>query len=96
MRGQQPVLDLILQRLPNTLALAFSAMAIAAAIGLRSASSPPTSAATWIDTGLMNLAIAGVSIPHFWLGLVLLFVFAVDSSGCPWPARARSTWCYPP
>lgn len=82
-RGQQPVLDLILQRLPNTLALAFSAMAIAAAIGLPIGFLAAYRRGTWIDTGLMTLAIAGVSVPHFWLGLVLLFVFAVDLQWLP-------------
>lgn len=82
-RGQQPVLDLILQRLPNTLALAFSAMAIAAAIGIPLGFLAAWKRGTWVDTGLMTMAIAGVSVPHFWLGLILLFVFAVELQWLP-------------
>lgn len=77
-RGQQPVLDVILQRLPNTLALAVAAMAIAIAIGVPFGFFAAYKRGTMIDTGLMMVAIAGVSIPHFWLGLLLLFFFAVE------------------
>ena len=38
---------------------------------------------TALDTGLMTLAMAGVSVPHFWLGLILLFVFAVELQWLP-------------
>lgn len=82
-RGQQPVLDVILQRLPNTLLLASAAMAIAIAIGLPIGFLAAYKRGTWLDTSLMMGAIAGVSIPHFWLGLLLLFFFAVDLGWFP-------------
>ena len=82
-RGQQPVLDLILQRLPNTLALAVAAMAVALAIGTPIGFAAAYRRGTLLDTALMTVAIAGVSVPHFWLGLVLLFVFAVDLQWLP-------------
>ncbi len=82
-RGQQPVLDLLLQRLPNTLALAGAAMVIAIVIGLPVGFLAAYRRGTWVDSGLMIGAIAGVSIPHFWLGLVLMFVFAVDLGWFP-------------
>lgn len=76
-RGEQPVLDLLLQRLPNTLALAFSALVIASAIGLTCGFIAAYKRGSWADTTLMTSAILGVSMPHFWLGLILLFFFAV-------------------
>ena len=82
-RGQQPVLDLILQRLPNTLALAAAAMAIAMVLGIGAGFVAAYRRGTWIDTALMVTAIAGISIPHFWLGLLLLFFFAVDLGWLP-------------
>lgn len=82
-RGQQPVLDLLLQRLPNTLALAAAAMAIACALGVTMGFFAAYHRGTWLDTLLMATAIAGISIPHFWLGLVLLFVFAVELAWLP-------------
>jgi ABC-type dipeptide/oligopeptide/nickel transport system permease component len=82
-RGQQPVLELLLERLPNTLALAGAAMAIAVAIGLPIGFLAAYRRGTWVDSTLMIGAIAGVSIPHFWLGLVLMFVFAVNLGWLP-------------
>ena len=82
-RGHQPVLDVIMQRLPNTIVLAVAAMAIAILIGLPIGFFAAYKRGTAIDTGLMVAAITGVSIPHFWLGLVLLFFFAVQLGWLP-------------
>ncbi|MCB1498713.1 MAG: ABC transporter permease [Bauldia sp.] len=82
-RGHQPVLDVIMQRLPNTVALAVAAMAVAILIGLPIGFFAAYKRGTFIDTGLMVVAITGVSIPHFWLGLVLLFFFAVELGWLP-------------
>lgn len=82
-RGQQPVAEVLLQRLPNTLALAFAAMAIAAVLGVAVGFLAAYRRGTWLDAGLMALAIGGISVPSFWLGLVLLFVFAVDLRWLP-------------
>jgi ABC-type dipeptide/oligopeptide/nickel transport system permease component len=82
-RGEQPVLDLILLRLPYTLVLAASALVIASAIGLTCGFFAAYKRGTPYDTALMIIAIIGVSIPHFWLGLILLFVFAVNLTWLP-------------
>lgn len=82
-RGEQPVLELLLLRLPNTLALAVSALVIAAAIGLTCGFIAAYRRGSWIDTSLMTTAILGVSMPHFWLGLILLFFFAVHLQWFP-------------
>ena len=82
-RGGQPVLEVILQRLPNTLVLAVAAMFIAIAIGVPIGFLAAYREGTIIDTGLMVLAIAGISMPHFWLGLVLLFFFALELGWLP-------------
>ena len=82
-RGYQPVFDVILQRLPNTIALAIAAMAVAILIGLPIGFLAAYKRGTALDTVLMVAAITGVSIPHFWLGLVLLFFFAVELGWLP-------------
>ena len=82
-RGGQPVLEVIAQRLPNTLALATAAMFIAVSIGLPIGFLAAYRDGTWLDTGLMVLAIAGISMSHFWLGLVLLFFFALELGWLP-------------
>jgi peptide/nickel transport system permease protein len=82
-RGEQPVFDLLMARLPNTLALAFSAMAIAVLIGLPAGFWAASRRGGWVDTLVMMVAIGGVSIPHFWLGLLLLIWFSVDLGWFP-------------
>lgn len=77
-RGEQPVLPLLLERLPNTLALTGAALLIACVIGLTFGFIAAYKRGSWLDTTLMTSAILGVSMPHFWLGLILLFYFAVQ------------------
>ncbi|MEM8571069.1 MAG: ABC transporter permease [Pseudomonadota bacterium] len=82
-RGGQPVLEVILQRLPNTLALACAAMFIAIVIGIPLGFLAAYRQGTIVDTFLMIVAIAGISMPHFWLGLMLLFLFALELGWLP-------------
>lgn len=82
-RGDQPVLGLLLARLPNTLLLAAAALVIATLIGISLGFLAAYKRGTSVDTGLMVLAMVGVSIPHFWLGLILLLVFAVQLAWLP-------------
>jgi len=73
----QSVSSLILERLPATLILIFTAMAISTSIGVFlgvTASRKPYSARDNVATGI---ALFGVSTPTFWLGQVLLIIFAI-------------------
>ncbi len=82
-RGEQPVLDLILLRLPYTLALAGSALLIAILMGMTMGFVAAYRQGSWLDTSLMVISILGISMPHFWLGLLLLFLFAVELQWLP-------------
>lgn len=82
-RGGQPVLEVIFQRLPNTILLATSAMMIAILLGVPLGFLAAYHKGTISDTFIMILAISGISMPHFWLGLILLFIFAVDLGWLP-------------
>ncbi|SMX22521.1 ABC transporter permease [Boseongicola aestuarii] len=82
-RGGQPVLEVIMQRLPNTLVLAVASMFIAIVIGVPIGFLAAYREGTIVDIGLMVLAIAGISMPHFWLGLMLLFFFALELGWLP-------------
>ncbi|MDF2233378.1 ABC transporter permease [Albimonas sp. CAU 1670] len=81
--GDQPVLDILLVRFPMTLALALSSLAIAVAVGMSLGFLAAYKRGTWVDAGAMILAIVGVSMPHFWLGLLLLFLFALTLQWLP-------------
>ncbi|MGR3513852.1 MAG: ABC transporter permease [Paracoccaceae bacterium] len=82
-RGGQPVLEVIMQRLPNTLLLACTAMFIAILIGVPIGFLAAYREGTLTDITLMIIAIAGISMPHFWLGLMLLFFFALELGWLP-------------
>ncbi|MEZ5589215.1 MAG: ABC transporter permease [Gammaproteobacteria bacterium] len=82
-RGEQPVLDLILTRLPYTLVLAAASLLISAAVGLSLGFLAAYKRGTFIDISAMIIAIIGVSIPHFWLGLLLLFTFSLTLGWLP-------------
>ncbi len=82
-RGSQPVLDLLLVRLPNTLVLALSSLVVTMVVGVTAGFFAAYKRGTWIDTGLMTGAILGISIPSFWLGLMLMYVFSIRLGWLP-------------
>jgi ABC-type dipeptide/oligopeptide/nickel transport system permease component len=81
--GDQPVLDILLSRFPATLALTLASLFIAIVVGMSLGFFAAYRRGTWWDAGAMILAIIGVSMPHFWLGLLLLFLFALKLNWLP-------------
>jgi ABC-type dipeptide/oligopeptide/nickel transport system permease component len=80
---QQDVTGPILDRLPNTLLLAAAAMSIALLIGVTVGIVSALRAHTWVDHLSMLTAVAGVSLPGFWLGLMLIMLFSVQLGWLP-------------
>jgi peptide/nickel transport system permease protein len=78
-----PVLDLIAQKLPVTLQLAVMAMTIALAIGVTAGIVSAVAKGTWVDYVVSVLSLVGISTPNFWLGIMLIFVFAVSLGWLP-------------
>jgi ABC-type dipeptide/oligopeptide/nickel transport system permease component len=81
--GDQPVLDILLTRFPPTLMLAATSLVIAMVLGLSLGFLAAYRRGTAVDVGAMVVAVLGVSIPHFWLGLMLLFFFALKLGWLP-------------
>lgn len=81
--GDQPVIDILLTRFPATLALTLASLAVAVTVGMSLGFYAAYRRGTWVDAGAMILAIVGVSMPHFWLGLLLLFLFSLTLQWLP-------------
>jgi peptide/nickel transport system permease protein len=78
-----PVLDVTLQRLPVTLALSAYALVLTLILGLASGIVAAMKQNTWIDQLAMVLAMIGISLPNFYLGLLMIILFAVDLRWLP-------------
>jgi peptide/nickel transport system permease protein len=81
--GSEPVLTLLMERLPNTFALAFSGLAIAVGLGMPLGFLAAYHKGSWADAALMAFAVAGVSVPNFWLGLILVLLFSMTLGWLP-------------
>ena len=82
-RNQEPVLDLVLQKLPVTLQLATMAMVIALAIGIPAGIAAAVGRGTAWDTLANALALWGISTPNFWLGILMILLFSVQLGWLP-------------
>jgi ABC-type dipeptide/oligopeptide/nickel transport system permease component len=72
-----PVSELYLQRLPNSLALGLAATLISVLIGIPAGIISAVKVNTWWDNVAKGIGLLGLSIPGFWLGLVLILVFSL-------------------
>lgn len=86
-RTGQPVTTMIAERIPATVELAAAAMVVAMVIALPLGVIAAVWRGTAIDYGAMTFALAGVSIPNFWLGPLLAIVFAVELGWLPVSGR---------
>jgi ABC-type dipeptide/oligopeptide/nickel transport system permease component len=83
LRQQQPTFSLVGERLPATLQLAGSAMAIAVGVGVPLGVAAATRRGSIWDNALMLGGLIGQSLPVFWLGLLMIMVFAVGLGWFP-------------
>lgn len=72
----QPALTEIIDSLPSSTALAVSGLVVAIVLGVPLGIASAVRQGTWLDTVIMLGALAGISFPVFWLGLVAILVFA--------------------
>jgi peptide/nickel transport system permease protein len=77
LRTDIPVLDLIMSKLPVTLELAIMAMIVALAIGIPTGIISAVKKGTAVDYTANVVALSGLSIPNFWLGIMLIMLISV-------------------
>jgi peptide/nickel transport system permease protein len=83
LQTNRPVTDEILTRLPSTVVLALAAMAFAVVLGGGLGLVSGLRQNTLVDTLAMAVALFGVSVPVFWLALLLIMLFAVHLQWLP-------------
>ena len=74
---RQPVVELIANHAPVTIKLAFSALVVTILVAIPLGVIAALRSNTWIDRVALSFAVAAQALPSFWLGLVLIVVFAV-------------------
>jgi peptide/nickel transport system permease protein len=83
----QPAMDVIIERMPATMELAFLAMVIAVVIGVPLGMYAGLRPDAWLSKTIMAGSIVGFSLPTFWVGLLLILVFAVQLGWLPSTGR---------
>ncbi|WP_288431330.1 ABC transporter permease [uncultured Agrobacterium sp.] len=83
LRTNQPVLELIGQKLPVTIQLAIMSMFFALVIGVPIGILAAVKQNTWIDYVSNIVALSGLSIPNFWLGIMLILLVSVQLGWLP-------------
>ncbi len=76
-RSRAPVVIEVRARLPNTISLTLAGMLVAITVGVTAGVVSAVRPYSLVDTAVMLVALAGLSMPVFWSGLMLILVFAV-------------------
>ena len=82
-RSRRPVTQEISDNLASTAQLALASMAVAVALGIPLGLIAALVRNSWLDVASMGVALLGVSMPSFWLGLLLIFTFSLHLGWFP-------------
>ena len=88
--SRRPVLDEIKDRFPKTVQLAVAGLVVSTTLGVTAGVISATRQYSVLDNIVMVLALLGVSMPVFWLGLMMMIVFSVNLGWLP--TSGTGTW----
>lgn len=83
LRTKEPVTQLIISKLPVTLELSLLAMMVALLVGIGMGIIAAVRKDSWVDHTTNFVALSGISVPHFWLGILLILLFSVHLQWFP-------------
>jgi peptide/nickel transport system permease protein len=92
LHSRQPVLQLIGERLPATAQLAFAAIIVALVLGIPVAIASAVKPNSWLDRVLSGWSALALGVPTFWVGILLILVFAVELRWLPSASRHVPFW----
>lgn len=81
--SHRPVLEMIGEQAWSTIQLALAAMIVAVAMGIILGTISALRQNSWVDTFSMLVALFGVSMPSFWFGLILIYIFSLRLGWLP-------------
>ena len=87
LRHQEPAMVLVMERLPATLELAFAALLLSVAIGMPLGIVAALHRGRVADMLAMAFAVVGQATPYFWMGIMLILIFAVELQWLPTSGR---------
>jgi ABC-type dipeptide/oligopeptide/nickel transport system permease component len=76
-RTRRPVVQEIEDNFPSTIQLAIAGLVVAAVLGVGFGIIAAAHQHSWLDVGSMTVALIGISMPSFWLGLLLIFTLSL-------------------
>jgi len=85
-----PAIDLIVSRMPATLELALVALVFSVVVGITAGLIAGLKPRSLVGRGIMAGSILGFSVPNFWLGLMLILLFAVELKIMPAGGRGET------
>lgn len=89
-RTNREVLVEIGDRLPNTMILTFGAVILSSVLGIASGALAAVKRGTWIDSSVLVATTTGLSLPSFWIALLMIMFFAVNLGWLP--VTGAGTW----
>lgn len=90
----RPVLNEVLNAVGNTLILACTAAVLGFVLGMFFGLVAGYYRDSWVDKMATLIAIAGVSVPHYWLGMVLVIIFSVQLNWLPAVGAGSGSWTW--